>query len=141
MTSSPIPGHGPWGEESWNETRPSRVPMVQIWMLSDEWLVRYTPLECLNVKLWSNSTNGTEVRMNKQTNERTNERTNIRTDGRTERRKLYTPWHKCRGINIIVKCIIFQKGGASIRGVFCIQTICFIFSLQAAPGRLLYQTI
>ena len=26
-------------------SRPSRVPMVQIWMLSDEWLLRYTPLE------------------------------------------------------------------------------------------------
>ena len=36
---------------------------------------------CLHVKLWSNSTNGTEVR------------TNIR----TERRKRYTPRHKCRG--------------------------------------------
>ena len=41
----------------------------------------------LHVKLWSNSTNGTEV----QTNEHMN--------GRTERRKLYTPRHKCRGYN------------------------------------------
>ena len=45
FTSSPTPGHGPWGQESWNESRPSRVPMVQIWKLSDERLVRYTPLE------------------------------------------------------------------------------------------------
>ena len=30
MTSSPIPGHGPWGQKSWNKSRPSRVPMVQI---------------------------------------------------------------------------------------------------------------
>ena len=43
----PHPGHGPWGQESRNESRPSRVLMVQIWMLSDEWLVRYTPLEKL----------------------------------------------------------------------------------------------
>ena len=28
-------GQGPWGKESWNESRPSRVAMVQIWMLSD----------------------------------------------------------------------------------------------------------
>ena len=33
--------------------------------------------------------------MEGSTNERTNERTNIR----TERRKLYTPRHKCRGYN------------------------------------------
>ena len=47
FTSSPTPGHGPWGEESWNKSRPSRVPMVQIWMLPDEWLVRYTSFELL----------------------------------------------------------------------------------------------
>ena len=47
LTSSPTLGHGPWGQESWNEIRPSRVPMVQIWMFSDEWLERYTPLEKL----------------------------------------------------------------------------------------------
>ena len=50
LTSSPTPGHRPWGEESWNESGPSRVPMVQIGMLSDEWLVRYTPLELLERK-------------------------------------------------------------------------------------------
>ena len=47
LTSSPTLGHWPWGQESWNESWPSRVPMVQIWMLSDEWLVRYTLLEKL----------------------------------------------------------------------------------------------
>ena len=47
LTSSPILGHGPWGQESWNESQPSRVPTVQIWMLSDQWLVRYTPPEKL----------------------------------------------------------------------------------------------
>ena len=72
MTSNPTLGHGPWGQESWTESRPSRVPMVQIWMLSDEWLVRYTPLE--NVKLGSNSTNGMESWTNKQTNEWTYKR-------------------------------------------------------------------
>ena len=44
LTSSSTLGHGPWGQESWNESWPSRVTMVQRWMLSDEWLVRYTPL-------------------------------------------------------------------------------------------------
>ena len=47
-------------------------PMVQIWMLSDEWLVRYTPLQ----KLWSNSTNEMD---HEQTNEQTNKGTNKRT--------------------------------------------------------------
>ena len=47
LTSSPTPGNGPWGQESWHESRPSRLPMVQIGMLSDEWLVRYTPPEKL----------------------------------------------------------------------------------------------
>ena len=51
MTSSPTPGHQPWGQESWNESRPSRVPMVQIWMLSDEWLSRYELLKNLHIKL------------------------------------------------------------------------------------------
>ena len=51
MTSSPIPGHGPLCQESWNESRPSRVPMVQIWMLSDEWLSRYELLKNLHIKL------------------------------------------------------------------------------------------
>ena len=47
LTSSPSLGHGPWGQEPWNECQPSRVPMIQIWMLFDEWLVRYIPLEKL----------------------------------------------------------------------------------------------
>ena len=47
LTSGPTLGHGPWGQESWNKSRPSRVPMVQIWMFSDEWLARYIPLEKL----------------------------------------------------------------------------------------------
>ena len=49
MTSSPTPGHQPWGQESWNESRPSRVRMVQIWTLSDEWLSRY--VKNLHIKL------------------------------------------------------------------------------------------
>ena len=40
LTSSPTPGHEPRGQESWNESRLSRVPMFQIWMLSDEGLPR-----------------------------------------------------------------------------------------------------
>ena len=27
MTSSPIPGHQPWGQESWSESWPARVPI------------------------------------------------------------------------------------------------------------------
>ena len=42
---------------------------------------------CLHVKLWSNSTNGKEVRTNKQTNERTNEHTKEHINGWTDKRK------------------------------------------------------
>ena len=62
-------------------------------MLSDEWLVRYTPLELLERKTLSNSTNGTEVEKNKQTYERKYEN-NICLGinaGATKK------WHKCRG--------------------------------------------
>ena len=45
FTSSPTSGHEPWGQESWNESQPSSVPMVQIWVLSDEWLSRYELLK------------------------------------------------------------------------------------------------
>ena len=51
MTSNPTPGYQPWGQESWNESRPSRVPIVQIWTLSDEWLSRYELLKNLHIKL------------------------------------------------------------------------------------------
>ena len=61
MTSSPTWGHQPWGQESWNESRPSRVPLVQIWMLSDEWLLIYELLENLEIKL-CNSVTGTRTR-------------------------------------------------------------------------------
>ena len=50
--------------------------MVQIWMFSDEWLVRYTPLEKLERKTALNSTNATRG----STNEWTYEWTNIRMD-------------------------------------------------------------
>ena len=40
---------------------------------------------------WSNSMNVTEARMNEQTDKHTN--------GQMERRKLNTPWHKCRMYN------------------------------------------
>ena len=65
--------------------------MVQIRMLSDERFVRYTPLE----KLSRNSVKNVVVNSTNVTEARTNEPTN----GRTERRKLYTPRHKCRGYN------------------------------------------
>ena len=129
MTSSPTPGHGPWGEESWNESRPSRVPMVQIWMLSDEWLVRYTPLELLELELWSNSTNRTEVQMNIH----------------MERRKLYTPQHKCRGYNQCQSTEYLYTGAANpcnegnLFGFVCkeIMMQCFIY-LQILLSRLIW---
>ena len=65
----------------------------ECFLMSGWWDILHS--SCLNVKLWSNSTNGTEVR----TNEPTNERTNKHTNGWTERRKLYTPRHKCWGYN------------------------------------------
>ena len=43
-------GHGPWDQDSWNESRLSRVPMVQIWMLSDVWLSRYVKFQTLEHK-------------------------------------------------------------------------------------------
>ena len=53
----------------------------ECFLMSGWWDILY--LSCFNIQLWSNSTNGTKLRTNK----------------RTERRKLYTPWHKCRGYN------------------------------------------
>ena len=122
MTSSPTPGQEPWGEESWNESQPSRVPMVQIWMLSDEWLWDILHSSCFNVKLWSNSTN----------------RTKLQTDERTERRKLYTPRHKSRGYketkepddvlfrysNSQPECTIYQKKkNRDCSATWCIHVI------------------
>ena len=66
MTSSPTLGHQPWGQESWNESWPSRVPMVQIWMLSDEWLSRYELLKNLHIKL-CRSVTGMRTRTRKRT--------------------------------------------------------------------------
>ena len=47
LISSPTPGHEPWGQYSWHGSRHPKGPMVQIWMLSDEWFERYTHLEKL----------------------------------------------------------------------------------------------
>ena len=55
-------------------------------------------LNCFNVKLWSNSTNGKNY-----------ERTNEHTNGRTERKKLYTPRHNCWGYNKWITIIIRTK--------------------------------
>ena len=143
MTPSPIPGHGPWGEDGWVRvlrpfnsisvisrrkgeherlcamkrrldsgrisppagfepatrelksgaltTRPrGHFPEVRshgkkpdppgyLWskyecfLMSGWWDILRS--SCLHVKLWSNSTNRTEVRMNEQTNEHTNGKT------------------------------------------------------------------
>ena len=72
------------GSESWHESRPSKVSMVQIWMLSDEWFVRYTPPEKLTQLC------GKLCRKCHRCDGCTNEQTNVW----TEWQKLYTP-HKC----------------------------------------------
>ena len=77
MTFSTIPGHESWGQNSWHGSRSSKVPMVQIWMLFDEWDWWDIP-HLRNV----NSTNVM---------------TNIHINGQTERRKLNTTLHKWRG--------------------------------------------
>ena len=48
------------------------------------------------------------------TNERTNKRTNEHTNIRTERRKLYTPRHKCRGYK---KRILLEGADVSVCGL------------------------
>ena len=62
--------------------------MVQIWILSDEKFVRYTPLEKLSRNIVENfvvnSTNVTDIRTNQYTN------------GRRKDKIIY-PRHKCRG--------------------------------------------
>ena len=50
----------------------------ECFLMSGWWDILHS--SCLHVKLWSNSTNRTEVRTNEQTNERTNKRMNICTD-------------------------------------------------------------
>ena len=52
MTSSPTLWHGPWGQKLWNISKSSKVPMIQVWMLSDERLLRYTHMWNCNTKLW-----------------------------------------------------------------------------------------
>ena len=84
MTSSPTLGHGPWGQESWY-----LWSNYECFMMSGWWDIRH--LRKFNLKLWSNSMNGAESRMNEQTNKHTY--------GRKKRQKLYTPQHKCRGYN------------------------------------------
>ena len=69
-----------YGDVSVMVSRPSKVSMAQVWMLSDEWLLWYT--------LWETLTQNFD------------EHTNGRANGQKERQKLYTPRHKCRGIKI-----------------------------------------
>ena len=56
-------------------------------MLSDEWLVRYTPLELLDrktLKLFHERDGSRNKRTNEQLNKRMNEQTNIQTDERKD---------------------------------------------------------
>ena len=135
MTSSPNSGHGPWGEETWNESRPSRVPMVQVWMLSDVWLVRYTPLELLACK--------TEViprmwRKYERTNKRTNERIYERTD--EQKSENYIPLGinaggiinmkmclclECISSLIYFECIPFLTGNCSLKCYYAHLPKCY----------------
>ena len=61
LTSSPTLEHGPWGQESWIESQPSRVPIVQVWMLAEASLMRtnniyfYGEIWKIISKLWSNT--------------------------------------------------------------------------------------
>ena len=75
FTSSPTLGHGPWVQESWNESPPPSPPpgtygpnMNAFWWV----FVRYTPLEKLSrnsVKNFVvNSTNVTDIRTKEHTN-------------------------------------------------------------------------
>ena len=71
--------------------QPGLIRMKNLALLATHWVrsLRWVHRSfCwLHLKLWSNSTNGTEVQTNKHMN------------GRTKRRKLYNPRHKCRGYN------------------------------------------
>ena len=51
LASNPTLGHGPWGQESWKKSLPSRVPTFQIWIFSVQWLPRYELLKNLHLKL------------------------------------------------------------------------------------------
>ena len=85
LTSSPTPGKDPgvWSHGMKADPPGYLWSKYECFLMSGWWDILH--LSCFNVKLWSNSTNGTKLR--------TDERTNIW----TERRKLYTPQHKCRG--------------------------------------------
>ena len=74
----------------------------ECFLMSGWWDILHS--SCLNVKLWSNSTSGTEIRTNEQTNERTNERTNIRTDERKDEN--YIPLGINAGGIIIIASIL-----------------------------------
>ena len=88
MTSSPIPGHQPWGQNLWNVSRPSKIPMTQVLMLSDEWLPRYTHLRNFNAKLGGKF---------HKCDRRTYKCTNIW----MERWKLYMPQHTSYAVGYI----------------------------------------
>ena len=64
----------------------------------------YSLRETLTKNFEVNSTKVTES--NERTNKQTNKQTNVQTNGKTERRKLYTPWHKCRGYKNVFATLI-----------------------------------
>ena len=72
LRNSPTPGHGPWGQKLWHESRPLRVPILQINMKG-----------CRNIYLRNAKLCCKFPQMDEKEP--------------TERRKLYTPLHKCQG--------------------------------------------
>ena len=50
MTSSPTSGHQPWGQESWNESQPSRVPKNYLWSKYECFLMS----GCRDMNFWKN---------------------------------------------------------------------------------------
>ena len=58
-------------------------------------------LRNFNIKLWSNSTNGTESQTNERTNKQMNEQTYEWTNRQKESRKLYTPQHKKHSVHFL----------------------------------------
>ena len=73
LTSRPTTGHGPWVRSHGMKVDPPGYlwSKYECFLMSGWWDILHS--SCLNVKLWSNSTNGTEVRTNEQTYEQKDE--------------------------------------------------------------------
>ena len=93
LTSSPTRGMDPGVRSHGMKANPPGYlwSKDECFLMSGWWDILHS--SCLHVKLWSNSTNGTEVQMNEHMNGWTERRKHM--NGWTERRKLYTPRHKC----------------------------------------------